>query len=61
MYLDNIDSGFLTFFSNGMGFISLDDDNFDEDDPANIVLVKPIASLWVDCWLVVGSSPVAVN
>ena len=49
MYLDNIDSGFLTFFSDGMGFISLDDDNFDEDDPANIVLVKPIASLWVDC------------
>ena len=49
MYLDNIDSGFLTFFSDGMGFISLDDDNFDEDDPANIVLVKPIASSWVDC------------
>ena len=48
---DDIDhdlgSDIVTFFINGMSFatidlnkINLDNDNFDEDDPANIYLVR---------------------
>ena len=47
---DNIVYDIATFFSDGMGLatkdinkIILDDDNFDEDDPTNIVLVRHIA------------------
>ena len=50
--LDNIDSDTATFFNGGVGFvtmdlnnnINLDDGNFDEDDPTNIVLVGRIAA-----------------
>ena len=48
--LDDIDSDIVTFFSDGMGLvtidlnnISLDDCNFDEDDPETIIQIKRMA------------------
>ena len=48
--LDNIDSDNVTFFSDGMNLVTVDlnninlvNDNFDKDDPTNIVLVTLIA------------------
>ena len=47
--LDDIDSNNVTFFSDGirlftidLNYINLDDDNFEEDDPGNIDLVRLI-------------------
>ena len=47
--LDDTDSDFVTFYSDGMGLadidlsnINLNDDNFDEDDPINIFVVRTI-------------------
>ena len=48
--LDDIDSDIVTFFSDGMGLvtidlnnISLDDCNFDEDDSETIIQIKRMA------------------
>ena len=48
--LDDIDSDIVTFFSDGMGLvtidlnnISLDDCNFDEDDTETIIQIKHMA------------------
>ena len=48
--LDDIDSDIVTFFSDGMGLvtidlnnISLDDCNFDEDDPETVIQIKHMA------------------
>ena len=49
VYVDDIDSDTVTFFSNALGLpdkdlnnINLDDNNFDKDDPVNVALVKLI-------------------
>ena len=48
--LDDIDSDIVTFFIDGMGLVtidlnnsSLDDCNFDEDDPETIIQIKRMA------------------
>ena len=48
--LDDMDSDIVTFCRDGTGLVAIDfnninlgDDNFDEDNPANIVLVRLMA------------------